>query len=487
MRQWSRLTFTSLALLVLLLTACGGNNNGNTTTQQVVLKISDYSPEQKDFHAAVAAAYHQLHPDVTIQWQSTAQAQYLQTLPLAFQSHQTPDIFFYKSNVDPELSMSFLLSQGWIRPIDPDGRVPQSFLSRWSQGLFEEGINLHKGLVYGFPFTDNIVWGPGFMFYNKSMFQQAGLDPANPPATWNQFTADCKAIKAKTGKYCLAVSLKGTDLQRMWYPIAGSIMTDQFFDYKNGTFDLNNPLLLRAFSFIQSLYQQGLVAPGVNDKTFSRQQLASGQVAIYFDGTWLPSALSQIGFAESEYGIAAPPYPDTGPHGAEAILNTQNVYWVSSQTQHSRQAWEFLQWMTDPTGFFAQNYLKDGFGTLSFADNHKLITDPALQAIAQIATNHLRVVYPEPLLKCPDLAKSQAYAKAAGQNPNGEWQVMVDAIVSNKLLKPAADQLVAMRQHVFATTLQQEAASGLHVSASCFAFPNWDYNQNFDSANYPQS
>jgi ABC-type glycerol-3-phosphate transport system substrate-binding protein len=265
----------------------------------------------------------------------------------------------------------------------------------------------------------------------------------------------------------------------MWYPIAGSIMTDQFFDYKNGTFDLNNPQLLQAFSFIQSLYQKGLVAPGVNDKTFSRQQLASGQVAIYFDGTWLPSTLTQLGFAESQYGIAAPPSPDNGPRGAEAILNTQNVYWVSSQTKNPAQAWQFIQWMTDPTGFFAKNYLKDAFGTLSFADNKALITDPAMQTMEQIVASGLRVVYPEPLLKCSDLTKSQAYSKAAGANPNGEWQAMVNALVKNTSLKTAADQLVAQREKTFLNTLQQEAASGLKVSQSCFAFSNWNYNENY--------
>jgi|GEM_PF-1526534 len=482
MRQWRRLAFAGLMLLGLLLTACGGSSSNNT--QHIVLKISDYSTNETAFYQTIANEYHQLHPDVTIQWQTQAQAQYQQSLPLAFQSRQAPDIFFYKSTVSPELSMSFLLKQGWIRPIDPDGSPSQSFLNRWSSGMFEEGINEHDGKVYGFPFTDDTIWGPGFMFYNKAMFQQAGLSGA--PTTWSQFTSDCEAIKAKTGKYCLAISLKGSDLQRMWYPIAGSIMTDQFFDYKNGTFDLNNPLLLQAFSFIQNLYKKGLVSPGVNDKSFSRQQLASGQVAIYFDGTWLPSTLTQLGFQENQYGIAPPPYPDNGPRGALASLNTQNVYWVSSQTKYPEQAWQFLQWMTQPTGFFAQNYLKGGFGTLSFADNLKLSSDPAIHTMAKIVADGLRVTYPEPLLKCPALAQSQAYAKAASVNPSGEWQVMVNALVNNTSLKPAADQLVAQREQVFQSTLQSEAASGLKVSQSCFAFPNWNYNESY-TGGYPAS
>ena len=483
MRQWSRLAYTTLMLFTLLLAACGGSGN---VQQQIVLKISDYSPEQKAFHAAVATEYHRLHPDITIQWQSITQAQYLQSLPLAFQSHQSADIFYYISPTAAQFTMSFLLSQQWIRPLDPNGNVPQSFLSRWPSGLFQDGINIHNGVVYGFPFTDNVIWGAGYMFYNKSMFQQAGLNPSTPPTTWSQLKSDCEAIKAKTGKYCLAVPMKDTDFQRLWFPIAGSIMTDQFFDYKHGTFDLNNPLLLQAFDFIQSLYREGLIAPGINDKNFSRQQMASGQTAMYFDGTWMPSVFKQLGFTEDQYEIAPPPYPDNGPHGAESIMNTENKYWVSSQTKYPQQAWDFIQWMTDPNGFFAKNYLKGGFGTLAYVDNVKLQNDPALQTMEKIATSGLRVVYPEPLLKCHDIGKSQAYQKAASLHPNWEWQVMVDALVNNKPLQPAADQLVAARQKVLTDTLQQEAASGLHVSTDCFTFSNWNYDQNYNASDYPQ-
>jgi len=159
---------------------------------------------------------------------------------------------------------------------------------------------------------------------------------------------------------------------------------------------------------------------------------------------------------------------------------------VSSQTKYPEQAWQFLQWMTQPTGFFAQNYLKGGFGTLSFADNLKLSSDPAIHTMAKIVADGLRVTYPEPLLKCPALAQSQAYAKAASVNPSGEWQVMVNALVNNTSLKPAADQLVAQREQVFQSTLQSEAASGLKVSQSCFAFPNWNYNESY-TGGYPAS
>jgi ABC-type glycerol-3-phosphate transport system substrate-binding protein len=474
-------------VVVLLLAACGGGSSStNSNGAPVVLRIMDYSPEQHSFHDSAAAEYNRLHTNVTIQWDSQAQAQYLQALPLAFQSHQAPDIFFYKSTDNPELTMSFLLNQGWIRPLAPSGNPPQSFLNQWPSGLFQEGINIHNGKVYGFPFTDNVVWGPGYMYYSNALFSAAGLDPSKPPTTWNQLYSDCQAIKSKTGKYCLAVPMKGSDFQRIWFPIAGSIMTDQFFDYKNGTFDLNNPLLLQAFSYIQSLYNAGFMVPGIVDKSISRQQIASGQAAIYFDGTWMPSTFQQLGFTDDKFGVAATPYPDNGPKGALASLNTQNVYWVSSQTTHAKEAWDFIQWMTQRDGFFAKGYYNGNFGTLSYGDNAKLLTDPALTQISKIATGGLRVTYPEPLLKCPDLTKSQALQKATSIQPGQEWNIMVNDLTGNKSLEPDATALVNARQQVLTSTLQQESTSGLKVSLSCFQFTNWTYDQNY-TGGYPHS
>jgi ABC-type glycerol-3-phosphate transport system substrate-binding protein len=229
------------------------------------------------------------------------------------------------------------------------------------------------------------------------------------------------------------------------------------------------------------------MVPGNVDKGTSRQQVAAGQAAIYFDGTWMPSTFQQLGFAEDKYGVAATPYPDNGPRGALASQNTQNVYWISSQTTHTQEAWDFIQWMTQPNGFFAQNYYKGNFGTLSYADQSKLLTDPALQSIQHIATSGLRVTYPEPLLKCPDLAKSQAYQNAVKLQPGQEWNIMVNDLTGNKSLAPDATALVNARQQALTTTLQQESATGLNVSLSCFTFSDWSYSQSYSGAAYPHS
>jgi hypothetical protein len=134
--------------------------------------------------------------------------------------------------------------------------------------------------------------------------------------------------------------------------------------------------------------------------------------------------------------------------------------------------------------------LKNQFATLAFADSRKVLTDPAWQQIFKIGdTKGFRVSYPDPLLKCPALSTSSAYTDASALHPNWELQVMVDAITSNKDLKPAAQTVVATRQQVLVSELQKEAASGLNVSLSCYSFGTngWDFTKSFNPASYPKS
>jgi ABC-type glycerol-3-phosphate transport system substrate-binding protein len=248
--------------------------------------------------------------------------------------------------------------------------------------------------------------------------------------------------------------------------------------------------MLQTFNYLRGLYTKGYFAPGVQDKSFSRQQFAAGQAAIYIDGPWMVSVWDQLGFHSDGYAVAAHPNPDGGAAGALSSTNSTNAYWVGSQTKHGAEAWRLIQWITSPTGFFVQNFLKNQFATLAFADGKKFLTDPAWQQIFKIGgTKGFRVTYPDPLLKCPALSDSTAYTDAAALHPNWELQVMVDAMTGNKNLQPSAQTVVATRQQALESALHKEAAAGLKVSISCYAFgPNgWDFTQSFNPAGYPKS
>jgi ABC-type glycerol-3-phosphate transport system substrate-binding protein len=477
-----RMAVVLAVLMVAATTACGSSTgSGGQTT----LKIWDYSAEQVEFHKKVTEQFTREHPGIKVEWRSITQAEYKKTLLLSFQSRQAPDIFYWSDN--GPLAMAGLLDQQWIKPLAPDGKLPADFTARWPEGSFAEGINVSEGKTYGFPFSESVFWGPGYMYMNNKVFKDAGLDPASPPRTWTELKQACAKVKSATKAECIANPVKARDFQRLFYALtAGTFtMTDTFFDLRNGKFALNEPQALKAFEFIQELSRDGYLAPGTNDKDFSRQQFAAGQAAIYLDGTWMPSVWASQGFKGDQYTVAGHPNPDSGSAGALPRQHDGNKYWVSSQSQQHDAAWKLFEWMTKPDGYFVQEYFKAGLGTLAFADNAKYVTDPAVKQIMQVAGKPgFRAQVPVPVLKCPDLAKSKAYVDAIGKRPDWEYEAMVEALVGKEPLAPLANELVTERQKILESKLGEEAAKGLKVSIDCYKFPDWDYTKDYGLDRY---
>jgi len=473
----------TLGVVAAMGAACTSNDKGSGSGDQITLKIWDYSGEQTKFHKAVTDAYTAANPKVKIDWRIITQDEYTKTVPLAFQSKQAPDIFYW-SDGGP-MAMSQLLSFGWIKSLTPDGSLPDDFKSRFPDGSFIDGINQSGGKTYGFPFSESTFWGPGYMFMNKAVFEKAGLDVSKPPKTWSDLKATCAKIVASKNN-CIAAPTKGrSQWQRIFGAIAAGVETDGNFNYKDGKFALSDPKMLDAFKYLQELKNAKYFAPGNNDQNFSRQQFAAGQAGIYFDGLWMPSVWKAQGFTSDKFGVAGHVTPDSGSTGALQRQYDGNKYWVSSQTKNAQASWDFMKWMTDPNGLFVKEYYKGGFGTLAFADNQKEVTDPAVKTMMGISSQPgFRATTPVPVLKCPELAKSKAWTSATTKNQDAEYNAMMDALNNNKDLKPAAEKAVADRQKLLEDGLKKDADAGMKVSMDCYTFSDFNFQQDYSLDKY---
>ncbi len=483
-----------LATLMLLVAGCAApvpeaavdsaaGDDAAAEGDAVTLRVMNWSQEQAEFYEQAVAEFEQEFPNIAVEWETLEQSQYRETLPLMFQSEDAPDIFFWLG-ADRVLTMAELLDQGWIAPLDA-ASLPEDFTSRWEDGSFLEGINMVDSEIYSFPFNDNFVWGPGYMYTNKDVFRQAGLDPDSPPTTWSELRAVCETIVEETGIYCLSVPL-GNNLQRTWYPLAGVNYTDSFFDYQAGRFNMDDPRQLETFNYLQGFFNDDLVVPGNNDQNFARQAMANGQAAIYFGGAWMPGVFAGYEIPDLDLGVFPPPVPDEGRTGSLRQSFSENKFYISSQSEHAAEATLFLEWMTRPDGYFASEYLAEGFGTLPFTDMSKYVTDEGLLEVIAIANEeNFRVAYPEPVVACPDVTQSEAVANANNLTNNWEFIAMSEALLNGEDFSEVAANIASTKNAEFLSTLEEEAAEGLNVGPECFAFPEWeDITQAYDPALY---
>lgn len=456
-------------------------------SEPVTLRITNWSAEQQELYDDATAEFEQEYPNINVEWETLAQQQYRETLPLRFQSDDAPDIFFW-IGANRVLTMQELLDLGWIAPISPADGIPNEWFERWPENSFIEGLNVIGDDVYSFPFNDNKIWGAGYMYMNRSVFEAAGLDVEAPPETWSELTAACQQIvESGAAAYCLSFPLAGTDFQRPWYALSGSIMGDTFFDYQTGRYAIDDPRKLQAFDYIKSLYDENLVIPGVNDSAFARAAIANSQAGIYFDGAWMPGVFRNS-FDFTDVAVARAPFPDEGPRGTLAQTFSENKFYVSSQSEHPEEAWLFLEWMTRPDGFFATEYIARGFGTLGYVDNVALISDSTFAEVAEIGmAEDFRVLYPEPVLACPDVANSGAMQAAENLRRNWEFEAMVEALTTGSDFAATAAEIAAAKNEIFLETLEAEQEAGLDVSVECFTFADWSGTENFGVEMYDTS
>lgn len=452
----------------------------------VTLKVMNYSLEEKEFYEDVSNQFNKEYPDIKLEFVTIVNTEYKKYLPELFEQNNAPDIFTYHSNGDWVLSMSELLSKGWISPIGLTQNLKEEWMSRWPGESFVEGINMHEGMVYGFPYTESKVRGAGYLFCNTGVLKNAGIEDGYIPDTWNEFLQVCETVKKNTGLFPVVIPTKAyTDIKNTWIALAGSSKTDLFFDYQKGRFCIDDADLIAAFRFIKTLYERELVAPRSYNITKARETFGLGNSAFIFDASYLPNVLrKKIGMNVSGISVSKPPYPDNKPKGALANRNTENKIWISSQCRHLKEARVFIEWMTRPNGFYAREYLKRGLGVLAYSNCEDSEGEiPAeLTRIIEVS-QELKKNYPEPLKRCSDLSKSNAYQLAEAYHPNWEWEVIHRALFNNEDFLSLASEITKKKNEIFKENLQQEKEQGLNVSIQCYQFPDWDCHQQITKKN----
>jgi multiple sugar transport system substrate-binding protein len=461
------------------------------THEPVTLKYLDYSQERLDFYKQAAVEFNKAYPWITIEFETMVEDDYKQALPLAFQSNSSPDIFVYTWPAAGDyFEMKDLLDLGWAAPLD-ETALPADFRARFrGTNNMMEGLYSKDGKVYTIPRPpSNGVAGYAYMYYNKDVIAAAGLTD-KIPTTWSEFEAACKTLKAK-GKYCFAAAMKGPrELDRLTGPWMGTGVkgfNDSLISSMTGEYTImTDPDFVKTIEFLRSLYAAGYVLPGQNDKVFSRQAVANGEAAFYFDGGWMSSVFPST-FKFTNFGVAIPPAPDGGYKGKIASGPPLGQTFISSQSKHIHEATLFLEWTTRPEGWYTQNFMANGFDILPWGDSAKLLSympadNPTRDLIPLDPKVH--VMAPQPSLKCPDLAKSQARNKVDEIQSDWGYVTMVQYLSSGGDWLKMAKAVEDAENKVFEDTLKAEAASGLKVSVSCFAEPNWDGLTDFDYSVY---
>ncbi|MFD7439212.1 ABC transporter substrate-binding protein [Streptomyces sp. NPDC059861] len=190
----SRRTLAAAAAVVvaLPLSACGGGGDGGSADASgkvegdITFQTWNLRANFKPYFEDLIAEFEKQHPGTDVKWVDQPAEGYADKISADAAGGTLPDVV----NVSPDL-VAPLAKAGLALDLDKAaGQYEKEYLPGAWAGHRIPGMSG----TYAFPWYLNT--GP--LFYNKSLFEDAGLDPEQPPKTYDELFTNALRIAEKT-------------------------------------------------------------------------------------------------------------------------------------------------------------------------------------------------------------------------------------------------------------------------------------------------
>lgn len=288
---------------------------------------------------------------------------HVELVPVTYAEKETRYITEIQAGAGPDLihlhgfSIRSFIDKGFVYDLTPF--IEQEPKTAWggdfTDAWFPQTVELMKSedRYYAIP-SDFMAM---VLFYNKQLFQEAGLDPNHPPETWDEFLEYAQILtRDRNGDDSIDTWGFGTvgavdpGFELRFTPILLSFGADYLTpDQKCSA--LNSPEAKDAFNFyIDLVTEYQVIPPGVTSKTPTdlRHQMAAEEIAMKIGSGWtVPIVEGYNPDLNAGQVLAAAPIPTR----AGRIVEKPTTAWISAwminkNTQHPQEAWQLLKFMT---------------------------------------------------------------------------------------------------------------------------------------------
>jgi multiple sugar transport system substrate-binding protein len=333
-RKLTKLAATSIVLGVLSMggvSAASVRNAPSVETLQMWARADDVG-----FLPALVKSFNSTHSTLKIDLTLVPDAEVVQKYSLAASTGSGPDI------VSTEIgTMATFTPTNWYQNITS---LVNSLPYRKYLSPAHLGQATSDGEIKGIPFTADV----SVLYWNKTLFSRAGLNPNDPPANWAQIAADATKIRTLGGNtygYFFSGACAGcmafTMLPYVWAQ-GGNILKE---NSPVGTPTLYpNNALLSTLTFYRQLWASGAVAPTAKTENGTNQfgLFFNGTIGMFVQGTY-PFSILKTQYPKVKFGVELVPSMNGQAHasyaGGDNISITRNaqpgaktaLLWFASQ------------------------------------------------------------------------------------------------------------------------------------------------------------
>lgn len=234
-----------------------------------------------------------------------------------------------------------------------------------------------EGSKYVVPHTMDL----SVLFYNKDLYEQAGLDPEQPPTTLEEFAEHARAVDALGGDVSgtfFGGNCGGCYVFTWWPSIwaAGSEVMNE-----DGTeANLASPEAQAVYDVWKGLVEDDIVAPGTQDEAGPTWTgvFPEGNIGV------MPMPSTTLGLMPDDFETGVAPIP--GVDGGESTFVGGDSVGISANSEVPDQAWNFIAWTLSDEAqveVVAQN--RDVVARTDLASNTYSEQDPRLVTINEVA------------------------------------------------------------------------------------------------------
>ncbi|MFC4601620.1 ABC transporter substrate-binding protein [Cohnella hongkongensis] len=252
------------------------------------------------------------------------------------------------------------------------------------------------------------------IYYNKKLFDQAEVAYPTDDWTWEEFREIAKKLtiveNGKTVQYGAKLSFVKDTVELFAVGNGGGYLSA---DGKTTKGFLDDAKTAEGIQFLVDMFRQDKIAPNPADMAALKgiNLMATGKVAMSFDGVWAGDALRKN--PDLEIGVVGLPRFQNGKH---VNLLYSSGWGISSKSKHPDEAWDFLRLLTSPDTEPGKEWAKTGLAvTKTLAQSSQQDQDPFLHVFL----------------------KELDYSINSGYFNNPYW-----GSVGDKIMNPAIEQMI---------------------------------------------
>lgn len=343
--------FLSILLVMSLMAGCGKNLNSKETVNPdptedvktsetpvateaakgVSISYAVWDSNQAKLIQQLADAF-ETETGIHVDIQVNGWSDYWTALEAAATGGSLPDTFWMHSN-----NIYYYASNGQLLDLTNDINSSSDIkLENYPKGL-NQIYNL-EGRQYAIPKDYDTIG----LWYNKTMFDAAGVAYPNGDWTWEDLKAAAEKLTKKDGsQYGILAPLHNQEgYYNFVYQNGGTIVTA---DKKSG---YDDPKTIDAIKYYFDFVRNGL-SPVITGDAERAEAFQNGLTAMAFFGSWNLS-----GFAANEYiakncDVAVLPKSNSG--GQASIFNGLGNC-IAATTEHPKEAWKWIEYLSNEAG-----------------------------------------------------------------------------------------------------------------------------------------